>query len=106
MAGLKYDNEKPPMALLDAEFLEEVSRVLAFGASKYDANNWRGGLLYTRILSAIYRHLGAINRGEDYDKESGLSHVGHLGCNVMFLSWMMNHRKELDDRYKYDQITE
>lgn len=98
--GIKFDNEKPRMDLLDSEFLEGVADVLSFGANKYADNNWRGGILYSRLIAAAYRHLGAINRGEDFDPESGLPHVHHLGCNVMFLSWMMQHRKDMDNRWK------
>ncbi len=88
------------MALLDSEFLEEVGKVLGFGARKYAADNWRGGISHRRLISAAYRHLGAISRGEDVDPESGLKHTGHLGCCVMFLDWMQNHRPDLDDRWK------
>lgn len=98
--GLKYDNEKPPMALLDPEFLEGVARVLGFGANKYAADNWRNGISYRRLISAAYRHLGAINKGEDVDPESKLPHSYHLGCCVMFLASMMNTRPDLDDRWK------
>lgn len=98
--GLKYDNEKPPLALLDPEFLEEVGRVLGFGARKYAADNWRNGISHRRLISAAYRHLGAINKGEDIDPESGLPHTGHLGCCIMFLDWMGKNRPDLDDRWK------
>lgn len=98
--GVKHDQEKPRMDLLDPSFLEETAKVLGFGASKYAAHNWRGGINYSRLIAATYRHLGAINRGEDIDPESGLPHTGHLGCCIMFLNWMMTNRKDLDDRYK------
>lgn len=98
--GIKHDQDKPPMHLLDAEFLEGVSNVLGFGARKYAAHNWRSGLSYSRLISAAYRHLGAINSGQDIDPETGLSHAYHLGCNCMFLAAMMNHRPDMDDRYK------
>jgi hypothetical protein len=98
--AIKYDQAKPPMALLDSEFLEEVASVLGFGAAKYAADNWRNGISYRRLISAAYRHLGAINKGEDIDPESNLPHTGHLGCCIMFLSWMAKHHPELDDRWK------
>ncbi len=98
--GLKYDTDKPPMALLDPAFLEGVAGVLGFGANKYAAHNWRNGIAYSRLISAAYRHLGAINRGEDVDPESGLSHSYHLGCCTMFLASMMKTRPDLDDRWK------
>lgn len=99
-AGNKFDTDKAPMALLDPSFLEGVASVLGFGANKYAAHNWRNGIQYSRLISAAYRHLGAINRGEDIDAESGLSHSYHLGCCVMFLASMMETRKDLDDRWK------
>lgn len=98
--GMKYDADKPPMALLDSAYLEGVARVLGFGASKYAAHNWRSGIAYSRLISAAYRHLGAINKGEDVDEESGLPHAYHLGCCSMFLASMMQTRPDLDDRYK------
>lgn len=102
-AGVKYDGnykEKPPMALLDPPFLEGIARVLGFGAVKYAPDNWRNGIAYRRLISAAYRHLGAISAGEDIDPESGLAHSYHLGCCVMFLASMMETRPDLDDRYK------
>lgn len=99
MTGLKYDGEKARMDLLDADFLEDVAKVLTFGAKKYAAHNWRSGIATSRLIAASYRHLGAINRGEDIDPESGLPHTAHLGCCVMFLNWMFANKPELDDRY-------
>jgi len=98
-SGTKYDQDKAPVALVDPDFIEEVARVLGFGAAKYAADNWRNGISYRRLISAAYRHLGAINRGEDTDLESGLPHTGHLACCVMFLDWMQKNRPDLDDRW-------
>lgn len=98
--GTKYDQDKPPMALLDHEFLAGVASVLGFGANKYAAHNWRNGIAASRLIGAAYRHLGAINSGEDVDAESGLQHSYHLGCCVMFLASMLNHRPDMDDRWK------
>lgn len=102
--GTKYDDEKPRMDLLDSEWLENVSKVLTFGAKKYDAHDWRKGIKYSRLIAAAYRHLGAINRGEDIDPESGLPHAAHLSCCVMFLDTMIRTRKDLDDRYKNSPV--
>lgn len=99
-SGRKDDQEKPRTDLLDTEWLLGVSEVLTFGARKYAAHNWRGGISYSRLIGAALRHLFAIMRGEDNDPESGLPHTAHLSCCIMFLYWMMIHRKDLDDRYK------
>jgi hypothetical protein len=102
--GTKHDDGKSRMDLLDSEFLEGVGHVLRFGASKYDAHNWRGGIAYSRLIGAAMRHLAAINKGENIDPESGMQHVHHLGCCVMFLSAMMRHRPDLDDRWKPSEL--
>jgi hypothetical protein len=98
--GTKYDQEKPRMDLLDPWALEGLAKVLTFGAGKYDAHNWRNGIVYSRLLAALARHANAISKGEDTDSESGLPHIDHLGCCWMFLSNFMKTRPELDDRWK------
>jgi hypothetical protein len=95
----KFDTEKPRLDLIDSEFLEGLGSVLGFGAKKYAPHNWRKGIEHSRLIAAAYRHLGAINRGDHVDEESGLFHVHHLACCVMFLSWMQVHRPDLDDTY-------
>jgi len=98
--AIKRDENKPRMDLLDPQWLEGVANVLRFGANKYSDHNWRGGFNWGRLIGAALRHLFAILRGEDDDPESGLPHVDHLGCCVMFLSWHMKNKPELDDRWK------
>jgi len=98
--GLKYDNNKPRMDLLDFDALEGLAKVLTFGAEKYAAHNWRHGISYSRLTAAMLRHLAALQKGEDIDPESGLPHIDHLGCCWMFLSNMTKTRPDLDDRYK------
>jgi hypothetical protein len=86
MNNYKYDEGKPRMELLPLDVLEEVARVLTFGAKKYKDNTWQklknAG---KRYKGALLRHLTAIDRGELYDPESGLLHMSHVACNAMFL---------------------
>lgn len=100
--GKKLDADKPRMDLMDAYALEELSKVLTFGAQKYEAHNWRNGLPISKIIAACYRHLGCINNGSDLDDETGLQHAAHLMCEAMFLVWMIHHRKDMDDRWRND----
>lgn len=98
--GQKFDQDKPRMDLFDAYALEELAKVLTFGAKKYAPENWRKGITYGRLLAAALRHLFAIMRGEDADPETGLPHAAHLQCCAMFLTWTMKNRRDLDDRWK------
>ena len=98
--GVKFDQDKPRMDLLDAEALEGLAKVLTFGANKYAAHNWRGGLEYSRLIGALLRHVFAIQRGELLDPESGLPHIDHAGCCWMFLSNQMKTRPDMNDLYE------
>lgn len=98
--GIKYDQEKPDMALLSTIALVEMAKVMTFGKQKYSAHNWRGGFKWSRVLSAAMRHLTSYIGGEDKDTETGISHLAHCACCIMFLLEFEKTRPELDDRYK------
>lgn len=98
--AVKFDQDKLPLHLLSTEALNQTAAVLAFGADKYAAHNWRKGFLWSRPLAAAMRHITAFNAGEDKDPESGLSHLAHAACCIMFLLEFEKTHPELDDRYK------
>jgi hypothetical protein len=83
--AVKFDSEKVPLDLLPFEALVEVGKVLNFGAKKYARHNWRKGFHWSRLLGAALRHLFSWARGEDRDPETGLSHLAHAACTVLFL---------------------
>lgn len=57
----------------------EMARALENGAKEYGAWNWRkGGIKLMTYVGAMQRHLDAIADGEDIDRESGFSHLGHI----------------------------
>jgi hypothetical protein len=101
-SALKFDQDKLPLHLLSTEAMNQTAAVLAFGAQKYAEHNWRKGFTWSRPLSAAMRHITAFNAGEDKDPESGLSHLAHAACCIMFLLEFEKTSKYLDDRYKPD----
>ena len=104
MSGVKYDQGKLPMHLLDRTALEAVAGVLQYGAVKYAPENWRGGIEYTRLIGAAMRHLHALNDCEDTDPESGHLNAAHAMCCLMMLIWMMKCRPDLDDRWRGQDV--
>ena len=98
--ALKFDTNKLPLNLLSTEAMNQTAAVLAFGAQKYAAHNWRAGFAWSRPLAAAMRHITAFNDGEDCDPESGLSHLAHAACCIMFLLEFEKTHPHLDDRYK------
>ena len=99
-SAIKFDDGKLPLHLLSTEAMNQTAAVLQFGADKYAAHNWRKGFTWSRPLAAAMRHITAFNAGEDKDPESGLSHLAHAACCIMFLLEFEKTHKELDDRYK------
>jgi len=82
----KHDQGKARFALVPSGPLHEIAKVLTFGASKYGANNWR--ILpdaRERYADALLRHVFAWTGGESLDPESGLHHLAHAGCCILFL---------------------
>jgi hypothetical protein len=99
VGGTKNDADKPRLALLPFEALVEVSKVLSFGANKYEVHNWRKGFKWTRLIDAALRHVFAWVVGEDKDPETGLSHLAHAVCGLLFLLTYELRGGGVDDRY-------
>lgn len=99
MGGIKHDQEKPDMSLLSSVALVKIAQVMTFGKKKYTANNWRGGIAFSRLVAAALRHIFAWLGGESIDPESGVSHLAHASCCLMMLLEFETTRPELDDRY-------
>ncbi|RWM27899.1 MAG: hypothetical protein EOR77_30740 [Mesorhizobium sp.] len=109
---LRYNQGKLRLSLLPTSFIralshnlggaliEETTRVLEFGAEKYSPNNWRTSGSWIKVFDSALRHAFKFACGEEYDQESGLHHLGHLGCNLAFLLEFEEQRSGVDDRYK------
>ncbi len=69
---------------------------LQYGREKYAAYNWEKGLPFTAVSDAGLRHALGVpydseGRPTTHDPESGLNHVEHLVCNVMFAACLSLH---------------
>jgi len=93
----RFNEGKPQYSLLDLKSMEPMVRVLEYGCQRYSRDNWRKGLPATEILDSLLRHVTTLQRGERLDSESGLQHIGHILCNAMFLSYVLNEKKEFDN---------
>jgi hypothetical protein len=96
----KNDTGKVRLELLSSIALMEIGKVHTFGAKNYGDHNWRNGFKWSRLLGATLRHVLAFMGGQDKDPETGLSHLAHAGCCIMFLLEHEALHKDLDDRYK------
>lgn len=87
MKGVKHDTGKPDMTLVPTLAIEQMVRVMEFGAQKYGRDNWRHVQgAERRYLAASLRHIFAHLRGELRDAESGEPHLAHaLTCLAFVL---------------------
>ena len=100
--AFKDDSKKIDLSLLPYHPLKEIAEVLEFGAKKYSRDNWRKGFAHERLMAAILRHALAYNEGETYDPETGLCHLAHLGCMLLFLMETRHTHPELDYRRAHE----
>lgn len=96
--GWKMDAGKARIDLVAPEFVTATADVLAFGAAKYSERNWERGMSWGRCFGALMRHMWAWWGGERNDPESGLPHLAHAACCLMFLTAYEARSVGTDDR--------
>jgi hypothetical protein len=97
---VKLDAEKVRLDLLSTPAVIGMGRVLTYGVQKYAEHNWRKGMKWSRLVAAAMRHLFAFASGEENDAESGLPHIDHALCCIMFLSEYQKTGTGTDDRWR------
>jgi len=124
--GLRYNEGKLQWSLMHWKSLEPMIQVLMYGAHKYSIfeddkgnkikgnevsvvdskqlklissgrDNWKKGFPETELWDSFLRHTAAILDGEELDPESGLSHIGHQFCNLMFISYAQAKKKNVSN---------
>lgn len=90
---IKYDQNKPKLSQFPREAMEAVAEVMEYGARKYGSGTW-SRVEIQRYIDAGVRHLYAMQdideNGKEcinlskLDEESGLEHLYHLACNVVY----------------------
>jgi hypothetical protein len=85
---VKHDGGKPRWYLVPLISVQEIVKVMTFGAEKYEVDGWKHiENPKERYFSACMRHLTLHQAGELVDSESGLLHISHAACSLVFLIW-------------------
>jgi len=90
--GVKHDQGKPDLSLVDVSLVNAAARALMFGAEKYGRDNYKNGLDINRVYASLFRHLFARMSGEIKDPESGLDHLDHASANMQFLNYFKDNK--------------
>lgn len=100
--AIKHDKGKPRYDLIPPELLQEVAKVLTYGAEKYGERNWEEGFNWGRAYAALQRHLNVWWSGDGRDPETGESHLSHAACCLAFLISFEKRGTGKDDRNRID----
>ena len=84
----KFDSDKVRVSLIDPLYLKGIGEVMTQGANVHGADNWKLCDDPTRFLDALLRHTIAYWNGDKIDKESGHTHLYHIGFNAMALDYL------------------
>jgi hypothetical protein len=105
--ALTYDDGKPPLARLPLRALRQVALVQLYGAHKYDEfDNYRKGMETSRNASCAMRHIADHMDGQDMDPESGLPHLAHAACRILFMLENIAQGTAIDDRHSSVKASE
>jgi hypothetical protein len=98
--GKKFDMGKTDWSLLPWDEVEQVVKVLGFGAKRYGIDDWKFFVSKShhelRYFSAAIRHLHAWRTGKKNDDETGFSHLAHAVCCTLFILWKEGHQRPSD----------
>ena len=85
MGGLRHDTSKPRPELIPPEALLALGKLYQVGSLKYDVRNWEKGMLWSKVLGPLFRHLYKWMMGGKYDPETGAHHLICVAWNAIAL---------------------
>jgi len=92
-----FENPDTGKQYTGLEISEEDVMKFGYKLISSGADNWKNGLPVVDMTESLLRHAFAMLRGEVNDPESGKSHIGHLMCNAMFITWTMENKPEFNN---------
>lgn len=91
----RHNEGKPQLSLIPLDYLYDCAKVLEFGAKKYSRDGHRLGFPQNEIIDSLLRHISDLQQGKVLDEESGLSIIGHIQCNALFLGNKNNNKESV-----------
>lgn len=86
--------------LIPAGALWALAEHYGKGAKKYDDNQWRKGMDWWKLFSAMMRHAWQWWGGEDVDEETGSSHLMAIAWHAFALFTYQQEMRGTDGRWK------
>ena len=104
--AMRFNTGKPELSyVLSAPYaIAGLAEVFAFGAVKYERDNWKKGLPQEKVCDSLLRHLTAYMNGEELDlneagkadkDHSGLHHLDHILWNALVMADQGNGKRPI-----------
>lgn len=93
--------QKVNLALIPPSASYHEAKAFEDGMRKYGPYNWRETEVEVMTyIAAMYRHLGAFLDGEDYSRDAGVHHMGHIRASAAIIIDAMHVGNLVDNRPK------
>jgi len=93
--GLRFNEGKPKYSLVPS--IHPLVEVAMIGAKKYGNHNWKGGMPWSDMYDAMWRHMEAWRSGEQRDPKDGQHHLASVAWNALALIEYEKTHPELND---------
>lgn len=77
--------------------LFELAKLYKLGADKYSPRGWEDGMDFSRVIDALYRHVGKYLSGERYDATDGQHHMASVAWAAFAIMEYERTHPELDN---------
>lgn len=100
--ALRYNEGKLKWHNFPMFLVRPLIKVAHYGSGKYATYNFMKGAPISQYMDSMKRHIDAFEDPEqpDIDPESGCHHLAHAAWNMLVACYMVEHRKDMDDRWK------
>lgn len=97
--GERKNTGKLRLDLVPTDVVEELAKVLTYGAKKYAERNWERGMPWSDVAGSLERHWADFKLGRRVDPAgSGMRTSALLLCNAVFLcAYDIRGMHHLDD---------
>lgn len=98
--AMRFDENKMRFDLIPIEALIELARVYSIGAIKYEDDNWRKGMKWSRCIGSLERHMLLWRAGVAIDEDTKCHHLAMVAWNALTLLVYEINKIGTDDRIK------
>lgn len=102
--AMRFDDNKLRFDLIPHEAMIELARAFTIGAIKYEDNNFRKGMKFSRCVGPLERHWNLWKCGQDTDPDTKCHHLASVLWNAAVLLTYQLREIGTDDRIKYPNV--